>query len=272
MPRLPHRTPRLTTAYEPRLEWRPSDASACRVRQVGWDKIVKKGIAAGERLNHSLAGRPAVRSFIRSGVEAVNTPFAKSRFRKELARIGEPIKLEVGGHNPRDGWLVTNVNAVTRLYLDATKRWPVTAGSVEYVYSDNVIEHLTLQAGRQMLVEAHKSMRPGGVIRIVTPDLRAHVDMYLQGASVLSNEVSSHYRDIGQQVEHPVDLIRIPVAAFGHHAGYLYDFDTLAEELNRAGFQDVIRCELGESKHDALRGLDLRSQEGGAQLAIEATA
>lgn len=172
----------------------------------------------------------------------------------------------------RDGWIVTNVNAFTRLYLDATKPWPVDDGSVEYVYNDNVIEHLSLDAGRAMLTQAHRSLRPGGVIRIVTPDLRAHVRMYLDGEESMCNNVSAHYRQIGQVVEHPVDLVRIPVAAFGHHAGYLYDFETLAAELSRAGFTNPVRCELGDSEHPALAGLDLRSDEGGAQLAVEATA
>ncbi|KMO84414.1 hypothetical protein MCHUDSM44219_00706 [Mycolicibacterium chubuense] len=123
-----------------------------------------------------------------------------------------------------------------------------------------------------MLQEARRCLRPGGVIRTVTPDLRAHVDMYLQGDGVVNNEVALHYRDIGMQVEYPIDLIRIPVAAFGHHAGYLYDFETLAAELQRAGFSNIVRCSLGESEHEALRDLDLRGHEGGAQLAVEATA
>jgi hypothetical protein len=205
-------------------------------------------------------------------VGTVNAPVAKARLRRELARTQEPIKLEIGGHTPREGWLVTNVNAITRFYLDATKRWPLETASVEYVYSDNVIEHLTLRAGRQMLMEAHRCMRPGGIIRTVTPDLRAHVDMYLQGSAVLDNVVANHYRDIGLDVEYPVDLVRIPVAAFGHHAGYIHDFDTLAAELHRAGFRNVVRCELGESEHRAMRGIDLRGYEGEAQLAVEATA
>jgi hypothetical protein len=242
------------------------------VTGVAWEQLIENGGAAGARFDRWLADRPAVRSVVRSSLQTVNAPLAKARFRKEVARTPEPIKLEIGGHNARDGWLVTNVNAVTRLYLDATRRWPLKTSSVEYVFSDNVIEHLTLQAGRQMLMEAHRCMRPGGIIRTVTPDLRAHVDMYVQGGSVLNNEVANHYRDIGLDVEYPIDLVRIPVAAFGHHAGYVHDFDTLAAELHRAGFSNVIRCELGESEHQALRGLDLRNYEGGAQLAVEASA
>jgi predicted SAM-dependent methyltransferase len=204
-------------------------------------------------------------------VQAANAPFAKARLRKQLQRSGAPIWLEIGGHAPRDGWVVTNVNAVTRLYLDATRRWPLDDDSVEYVFSDNVIEHLTLDAGRAMLREARRCLQPGGVIRIVTPNLRAHVDMYLSGSAATGGEAARHYRDLGLVVEHPVDLVRIPIASFGHHQGYLYDFDTLATELMRAGFRAPAQFELGVSDHAALEGLDIRSNEGGAQLAVQAT-
>lgn len=214
---------------------------------------------------------PGVRPIARTGVQAANAPFAKARLRKELDRANFPIRLEIGGHSPREGWIVTNVNAVTRLYLDATTRWPLDDDTVEVVFSDNVIEHLTLQAGRAMLKEARRCLLPKGVIRIVTPDLRAHVEMYLGGKNALENEASSHYRGLGLIVEHPIDLVRIPIASFGHHQGYLYDFETLAVELKRAGFTAIKRFELGSSNHAALRGLDIRSQEGGAQLAVEAT-
>jgi hypothetical protein len=241
------------------------------------DRMIRGGIASsttatGGALDRWLSVVPGVRPLVRTSVQIANAPFAKARLRKELIRTHHPIRLEIGGHNPRDGWIVTNVNAVTKLYLDATKRWPLHDDTVAYVFSDNVIEHLTLRAGRSMLAEAHRCLRPGGTIRIVTPDLRAHVDMYLRGDPSLRNDAASHYRNLGLEVEHPIDLVRIPIASFGHHRGYLYDFDTLATELVRAGFTNPTRCELGTSDHAALSGLDIRTHEGGAQLAVEATA
>ncbi len=167
---------------------------------------------------------------------------------------------------------MTNVNAMTDLYLDATRPWPLESGAVEFLFSDNVIEHLPLAASRKMLSESHRCLRPGGTIRIVTPDMRAHVEMYLSGNSALHNEAARHYRSLGLDVEYPIDLVRIPVAAFGHHQGYSYDFDTLAAELERAGFREPKQFAPGESDHAALRGIDVRSHEGGAQLAVEATA
>jgi hypothetical protein len=228
--------------------------------------------AAGGQLDRAISTVPGARNMARTCVQAANAPFAKARLRRELERATPPIRLEIGGHHARDGWIVTNVNAFTRLYLDATKPWPVKENTVEYLFSDNVIEHLSLQAGRTMLKEAHRCMRPGGVIRLVTPDLRAHVHMYLSGDTALDSDASTHYRTLGLTVEHPVDLVRIPIASFGHHQGYLYDFETLAAELESAGFSSPIRYDLGVSPHPALAGLDIRSHEGGAQLAVEATA
>lgn len=181
------------------------------------------------------------------------------------------MKIEIGGVKPRPGWVVTNVNAVARIYLDATIRWPLEDGAASHVHADNVIEHISLAAGRAMFAEAYRCLQPGGVVRLVTPDMRAHVDMYLAGRSTLESRAARRYRGIGLVVEHPVDLVRIPVASFGHHVGYLYDFDTLEAELTDAGFHSVTRCELGSSAHPELRGLDERGDDGGTQIAVEAT-
>jgi predicted SAM-dependent methyltransferase len=234
--------------------------------------VVLNSVAAGGPIDRLLSTVPGARPFARTFVQAVNAPFGKARLRKELAKTRLPLRLEIGGHKPREGWVVTNVNAVTRLYLDATSRWPLDDNTVEYVFSDNVIEHLTLDQGRAMLREAHRCMQPGATIRIVTPDLRGHVEMYLSGGTALQNEASTHYRNMGLVVEHPIDLVRIPIASFGHHQGYLYDFETLSTELESAGFTAPTRYELGSSGHEALAGIDIRNHEGGAQLAMEATA
>ncbi|EFQ82057.1 methyltransferase domain protein [Aeromicrobium marinum DSM 15272] len=202
---------------------------------------------------------------------SANTPLAKARTRRVLAKAPRPLKLEIGGLVQRPGWVVTNVNAVTRNYLDATVRWPLEDASVSHVYSDNVIEHLPLEATRAMLREAHRCLQPGGVIRLITPDVRAHVEMYLSGAPALDSAAAQHYRALGLHVEHPIDVLRVPIGEFGHHAGYMYDLETLTVELERAGFHSVVRTPTGSSEHPDFDGLDQRTSEGGAQLSVEAT-
>ncbi|RNL64200.1 hypothetical protein EFK50_06615 [Nocardioides marmoriginsengisoli] len=214
---------------------------------------------------------PRLRVAIRETVRALNTPVAKVRMRRAVAKSDRPIKLEIGGLVPRDGWIITNVNATTRNYLDATSPWPVEDGSVSYVFTDNVIEHIPLEAGRAMLAQAYRAMQPGGVIRLLTPDIKKHVELYLSGATAVDSDVAQAYKALGMTVEHPIDLIRIPIGSFGHHEGYVYDFEILEAELKRAGFHSVIRCEMGESEHEALHGIDFRLDQEGAQLIVEAT-
>lgn len=214
---------------------------------------------------------PRLHALIKAAVTALNTPVAKARARRVLAATDRPLRLEVGGLEARPGWLVTNVGATARHYLDATATWPLEDGSLSHVYADNVIEHIDLAAARRLLREAHRCLVPGGVLRLVTPDLRAHVDLYLAGSAALQTPAAAHYRSLGLVVEHPTDLVRIPVGSFGHHAGYVYDFATLRAELVAAGFVTVVRTEPGSSDHAELSGLDVRTTEGGAQLAVEAT-
>ncbi len=115
------------------------------------------------------------------------------------------------------------------------------------MYADNVIEHITLEQGRAMLREAYRCLQPGGAIRLVTPDLGEHIELYRKGASSVDSPAAVAYREMGLTVEHPIDLVRIPIATFGHHLGYLYDYDTLAAELTKAGFADPQKFGPGDS-------------------------
>lgn len=213
---------------------------------------------------------PKLRSAVRAGVHAVNRPVATARFRAAARRQPRPIALEVGGLKRRDGWFMVNVNAVTPYYMDGTKPWIFEDGSLSHVYADNMIEHVPLAGGRVFFAEAYRCLRPGGVIRLVTPDVRTHVDMYLKGGDVVQSNLADEYRSLGVVIEHPIDLLRTPIGEFGHHSGYVYDFETLDAELQRAGFKPASRCNLMESDDPKLRGLEERSAHGSLQMVVEA--
>jgi SAM-dependent methyltransferase len=213
---------------------------------------------------------PRLRKVIRTAVLTANRPVATARFRAAARRAPRPIALEVGGLTRRPGWFMVNVNATTPYYMDGTKPWRFEDGALSYVYADNMIEHVPLAGARVFLAEAYRCLRPGGVIRLVTPDVRTHVELYLAGAASVSGALADEYRALGVVVEHPIDLIRTPIGEFGHHAGYVYDFETLDAELQRAGFSAARRCDLQESDSPMLRGLEQRSAHGSLQMVVEA--
>ncbi len=213
---------------------------------------------------------PKLRRIAREGVRTVNRPVATARFRSAVRRMPRPIALEVGGLKQRAGWLPVNVNAITRYYMDGTEPWPFEDGALSHVYADNMIEHVPLAGARVFLAEAYRCLRPGGIIRLVTPDLRTHVELYLTGDDVVHSKLADEYRALGVVIEHPVDIVRTPIGEFGHHAGYVYDFETLDAELQRAGFKPATRKSMQESDDPMLRGLEERPEHGPLQMAVEA--
>ena len=218
-----------------------------------------------------MALAPTLRPFLRASVRLLNRPVATLRCRLAARRAPRPVALEVGGLTPRDGWFMVNVNAVTPHYMDGTKRWVFEDASLSHVYADNMIEHVPLDGGRRFLSEAHRCLKPGGTIRLVTPDVRHHVELYLQGVDVHHDELADEYRKLGVVLEHSIDMLRTPIGEFGHHSGYVYDYETLADELVRAGFTDVRRLDMGQSADPMLRGLEQRPEHGPLQMVVEAT-
>ena len=88
-----------------------------------------------------------------------------------MAESSPPWKVHIGaGLVELAGWVNTDVSPRCPYWLDMRRPWPFPNGSVRMVFSDNVIEHLSLTDGRAFLKNAREAMMPGGIIRTSTPD------------------------------------------------------------------------------------------------------
>lgn len=198
-----------------------------------------------------------LKSLVKSGLDIANRPRAVSRTRRAL-QGGPPYKVQVGsGPRRLPGWLNTDIGWRADLYLDATRSWPTPPGTVSHIYADNVIEHVRMKQARILLRHAHSALRPGGAIRLVTPDVGRMARAYLDDAELTRAHLERNRR-VGHDVHHPIDLLRVTFHESGHTLGYLWDYESLAAELTAAGFVSVQRCELGESEDLDFRGLDSR--------------
>ena len=90
--------------------------------------------------------------------------------------------LNVGcGHSFHTAW--TNIDLVScspavRQY-DLRRGLPYEEGRFDAVYHSHVLEHLTPDDAFTMLSECYRVLRPGGVIRVVVPDLEGIARAYL---------------------------------------------------------------------------------------------
>lgn len=208
----------------------------------------------------------------KAAITVVTRPLGKARLQRVVRREKPPFKLHVGaGRRTLAGWLNTDAAWRPGLYLDITRPWPVPPGGVSHIYADNVIEHLSMEANRAFFRNAFRAMAPGGVIRLATPDVESRARCYLEDADTTWRHIERD-RKAGYPAYHSVDLLRVTFQECGHHRGYLWDLEALAEELQAAGFRDPTRQTMGESTHPELRGLE--SREGTQQLlelVVEAT-
>ena len=191
---------------------------------------------------------------------------------RALNKIGSEIEVLVLGESHRiPNTYTTNYQVFAGRFLDATKLDAVER-KFQYVYADNVIEHLSLGQCRHMLSSILTVLQPGGSVRLCTPDIGRLVEFYLRRDHKFLELIKFDLTAHAIQIEHPVDILRQAFSEFGHHKGYLFDQPSIKMELEAVGFEKITFHKVCQSDHKALRGLEQRV--GGShdytQLCVEA--
>lgn len=203
---------------------------------------------------------------------AVRAPLLSRRFQHAVAAAPGLVKVNVGAGNAHlDGWINTDVAWRLPMYLDLTRPWPVPPESIDRIYGDNVIEHFPLPVARAVLRHCLVALKPGGGLRLATPDVERTARAYLEDPALTAAHLDRHRRH-GYPAEHPVDMLRVTYAYHGHHRGYCFDWAALSAELAAVGFTGICRREAGESDDPDFRGLEHRHEptEAATELIVEA--
>ena len=170
------------------------------------------------------------------------------------------IKLHIGcGSNILNGWLNTDLYSKDSQVncLDATKPFSFNNDSFDYIYSEHMIEHITYIQGLQFLSECYRVLKPGGKIRIATPDLVFLIDLYKNDKSILQKDYIKWSIDkfIGAVTNYEdTFVINNFMRAWGHT--FIYDEKVLHNSLGMMGFNGITKCALNESADEQLRYLE----------------
>jgi predicted SAM-dependent methyltransferase len=178
-------------------------------------------------------------------------------------------KLQIGaGDVLVEGWLSSDLvpKHPEVMPLNAARRWPFPDHSLDHVYGEHLIEHLTWAGGQRALAECLRVLKPKGVLRLATPDLARLVAAYLGEAGPDGDHYLRwvQWRHLPNAPHrHPAFMLNHVVRAWGHR--FLYDAEVLRIALSDAGFVDVAAREFGESPHEHLRGIERHhAKSGGA--------
>jgi hypothetical protein len=201
--------------------------------------------------------------------------------RLELPERGLSVHLGAGT-TELDGWLGVDVWPA-QLSLDLRWGLPFAERSVERVYLSHTLEHLWYpREVARLLQEIRRVLAPRGRIRIIVPDIELAIQAYIENDTRLfrgRTETAWPEWDIRTRMESFLGY-----AGVGAHPGmfaeahkYGYDFETVAQILQDAGFREIKRCTF-QGSEDPMMRIDDMSSYAGAQadgryysLFVEAT-
>lgn len=230
-------------------------------RSVQWVELSFEGFA----LKHILGKSQMLRG-LRQDVTTIHRRFLTGRSAKirRYFMTAQTAALHIGASRAIQGWLNTDLEPRTNetLFLDATKPFPFPDDCFEFIYSEHMIEHVPRDGAAVMLAECRRTLKPGGVLRLATPDLSFLLKLYYDPGSsgrAYMQWIADRFLCNPAQAE-PTFVINNAFRAWGHE--FLYDADTLTADLRRSGFKTVNRVEYGQSSHEMLCGVEQHGADG----------
>jgi predicted SAM-dependent methyltransferase len=147
-------------------------------------------------------------------------------------------RLHVGcGPVHLDGWINIDVRPYPAVDYILDVRDGLPFRDLQFIFAEHFVEHLPFWEAQRFLADCRAALAPDGVLRLSTPNLDWVYRTQYERADV---------RDCFQ--------LNQAFRGWGHQ--FLYNAQTLAAVLWRAGFDRVEFASYGESPHGELRGLE----------------
>lgn len=159
----------------------------------------------------------------------------------------------------------------TPILGDIVKGLPLPDQCAAAVFCSHVLEHLPRNTMESALRNTFRMLRPGGLFRLVVPDLQWRAAQYIRSATVEDPTAADTFMQacsLGRRGT-PRGFIDRLSNCFGNSAHlWMYDFSSLKMLLEQAGFVGVRRYELGDCEdpkfalvEDADRFFDSQERE-----------
>lgn len=178
-----------------------------------------------------------------------------------------PKKLQIGAQNHAlAGWLNADILPKNRqvLYLDATQEFPLETHSFDYIFTEHMIEHIEFDQADAMLRECHRILRKGGKIRIVTPNLKALAELFLDPEKADHQAYLASYFGKYLPKKYPKEPTFVVNRLFyGFHHKFIHSAQSLQFLLEKNGFHSFQEKKIYESEDPHLCHMEQHGQEIG---------
>jgi len=174
-------------------------------------------------------------------------------------------KINLGsGHWKLDGWVNVDIDFESQpdVCADLAGGLPFASGVARLMHTEDFIDQLTLENAEAFLRECHRILAPGGVLRVLTPDMRRLAQLYLDDPEQLKT-LWNRFVGVPLLLDTAGEVFNLGMRFAGHT--FLYDEESFKALAARCGF-DARRVDYRHSEIPELRNLDLRSPENAVSL------
>lgn len=175
-------------------------------------------------------------------------------------------KLQIGcGSNLLNGWLNTDLAYKRKLvgYLDASKKFPFHDQSFDYIFSEHNIEHLDIKEAFTMLSECYRILKPGGHLRIATPNFNFLIQLYDEPHKQIHKDyinwaAKEYIKDVIDIIDETEILNVFVINNFFKDWGHqiIHNLASLNKILVLCGFTNISQLDTGYSKIPDLMNLE----------------
>lgn len=164
-----------------------------------------------------------------------------------------PLYLNVGcGKVKLPGFINIDLEPGGDIQCDVTQGLPYADATVDGIYSEHFIEHLSQRDILRFLRECRRVLKPGGRIRIATSDLEDLISHY-----VTNNWRQPWLEKYGYQwIQTRAEYLNVSLREWGH--AWVVDEEELSRLAKWAGLEQPQRTMLNESADPHLAGLETR--------------
>lgn len=180
-------------------------------------------------------------------MRAVSAPYVKA----QLDQLGihdrsRGLRVQIGGGSHlAAGWVNVDLHPA-QLALNVRWGLPFADGAVRFLYASHVLEHFFFRfEALPLLQEIYRVLEPGGVVRLVVPDIGGCMEAWARGDDAFfeaRKKVWPWAAVCKTNLEHFLEYAGANAFDMGFEGHkYGYDFATLAQLLKDAGFVQVER-------------------------------
>lgn len=140
---------------------------------------------------------------------------------------------------------------------------PLPDESCRGIYASHVLEHLSRDDFEKALDETYRLLKPGGIFRLVVPDLARHAQIYLEMLEQGDPQACSWFMQetsLGVS-ERRRGLLRFATEWLGNSKHlWMWDYNGLEHRLSEHGFVDIRKASFDSSEDPKFAEVETKSR------------